>query len=35
MVDHGYEFCYYFVLDYNEAKKKMTIVPIIKDCVFE
>ena len=35
MIDHRYEFCYYFVLDYNEAKKSMTIVPMIKDGVFE
>lgn len=35
MIDHRYEFCYYFVLDYNETKKKMTIVPMIKDGVFE
>jgi len=35
MVDHRYEYCYYFVLDYNEAKKKMTIVPMIKDGIFE
>lgn len=35
MIDHRYEFCYYFVLEYNEAKKTMTIVPMIKDGVFE
>lgn len=35
MIDHRYEFCYYFVLNYNEAKKTMTIVPMIKDGVFE
>lgn len=35
MVDHRYEFCYYFVLHYNESKKSLTIVPLIKDGVFE
>jgi len=35
MIDHRYEFCYYFVLEYNEAKNTMTIVPMIKDGVFE
>jgi hypothetical protein len=35
MIDHRYEFCYYFVLHYNELKKSMTIVPMIKDGVFE
>lgn len=35
MIDHRYEFCYYFVLHYNESEKSMTIVPMIKDGVFE
>jgi len=35
MIDHRYEFCYYFVLHYNESKKSMTIVPMVKDGVFE
>lgn len=35
MIDHRYEFCYYFVLHYNESEKTMTIVPMLKDGVFE
>jgi hypothetical protein len=35
MIDHRYEFCYYFVLHYNESEKIMTLVPMIKDGVFE
>lgn len=35
MINHRYEFCYYFVLHYNETKKTMTMVPMIKDGVFE
>lgn len=35
MIDHRYEFCYYFVLHYNESKKFLTLVPMIKDGVFE
>lgn len=35
MIDHRYEFCYYFVLHYNDLEKTMTIVPMLKDGVFE
>lgn len=35
MINHRYEFCYYFVLHYNETKKTLTMVPMIKDGVFE
>jgi len=35
MIDHRYEYCYYFVLHFNEAEKSLTIVPLIKDGVFE
>jgi hypothetical protein len=35
MMDHRYEFCYYFVLHFDESKKSLTIVPMLKDGVFE
>jgi len=35
MMDHRYEFCYYFVLHFDEFKKSLTIVPMLKDGVFE
>jgi len=35
MMDHRYEFCYYFVLHHDELKDSLTIVPMIKDGVFE
>lgn len=35
MIDHRYEFCYYFVLHYNKSEKTLTMVPMIKDGVFE
>lgn len=35
MIDHRCEYCYYFVLDSNEEQKSLTIIPMIKDGVFE
>jgi len=35
MINHRFEYCYYFVLHCNEEKKSLTIVPMIKNGVFE
>ena len=34
MVDHRYEYCYYFVLHYDESASKVTLVPMIRNGLF-
>lgn len=35
MIDHSYEYCFYFVMDSDEATDSLTIVPMFNDGVFE
>jgi len=35
LINHRCEYCYYFVLDCNTEKKSLTVVPMIKNGVFE
>merc|ERR1712028_296663 len=34
MIDHRYEYCYYFVLHYDESASKVTLVPMIRNGLF-
>jgi hypothetical protein len=34
MLDHRYEFCYYFVLHYDEPTQNVTLVPMIRQGLF-
>ena len=34
MLDHRYEFCYYFVLHYDEPTQNVTLVPMIRNGLF-